>query len=181
MSWSSSHSVGRIDALVFTFVGWIQRPRISKVTIRWTDGIGSGSSDAIGFGNSKGQSSASSAPDDSTLWPAVYPTLAFKSYRDAPKHFFSTRWTDASDSTQRFIRRLCLNYTVLHRVGALQHRMVRRGINAMRRCIDWVTWFNCYISVCEWPDDPTLSQGEQSVLPTVLLFRETFPTTNLPC
>jgi hypothetical protein len=85
MSWSSSHGVGWTDASVFTFVGWIQRPRISKETVGWTDGIGSGSSDALGFVNSKGQSFASSTPNDPTLWPAVYPTLAFKSYRDAPK------------------------------------------------------------------------------------------------
>jgi hypothetical protein len=41
-------------------------------------------------------------------------------------------------------------------VGALQHQMVRRGVGVMRRCIDWVTWFNGY----EWPDGPTLSQGD---------------------
>jgi hypothetical protein len=85
MSWNSSHSVGWTDASNSTFVGWVRRPKISKETVGWTDGIGSSSSDDLGFGNSKGQSSTSSASDDPTLWPAVYPTLAFKSYRDVPK------------------------------------------------------------------------------------------------
>jgi hypothetical protein len=64
------------------------------------DGIGSGSSDALGFANSKGQSSASSAPDDPTLWLAVYPTLVFKSYRDAPKYLLQHRmnWRFKSNS-----------------------------------------------------------------------------------
>jgi hypothetical protein len=62
-----------------------------KETVEWTDGIGSGSSDALGFDNSKGRSPASSAPDDPMLWPVVYPTHAFKSYRDAPKHLLQHR------------------------------------------------------------------------------------------
>jgi hypothetical protein len=44
---------------------------------------------------------------------------------------FSTGWTDASGTTQWFIQRLRLNYTVLHRVGALQHQMVQRGVGAL--------------------------------------------------
>jgi hypothetical protein len=91
MSWNSSHSVRWTDTIIFTFVGWVQQPKILKATIGWIDGIGSGSSDALGFGNNKGQSSASSAPDDPTLWPAVYPTLAFKSYKDVPKYFLQHR------------------------------------------------------------------------------------------
>jgi hypothetical protein len=90
MSWNSS-SVGWTDAIFFTFVGWVQRPEFSKEAVGWTDGIGSGSSDALQFGNSKGQSSASSAPNDPTLWSAVYPSLAFKSYRDAPKYLLQHR------------------------------------------------------------------------------------------
>jgi hypothetical protein len=85
MSWSSSHSVGWTDASVSTFVRWVLWLQFSKQTVGWTDDPSSSSSDALGFGNSKGQSSASSAPDDPTLWPAVYPMLAFKSYRDASK------------------------------------------------------------------------------------------------
>jgi hypothetical protein len=91
MSWNSSHSVGWTDAISFTFVGWVRRPKNLKQTVGWTDDIGSGSSDALGFGNNKGQSSASLAQDDPTLWPAVYPTLAFKSYRDAPRLFLQHR------------------------------------------------------------------------------------------
>jgi hypothetical protein len=91
MSWNSSHSVGWTDAIIFTSVEWVRWPEISKETVGWTDGIGSGSSNALGFGNSKGQSSASSASDDPTLWPAVYLTLAFKSYRDAPKYLLQHR------------------------------------------------------------------------------------------
>jgi hypothetical protein len=91
MSWNSSHSVRWTDTIIFTFVEWVQRPKNSKETFGWTNGISSGSSYALGFGNSKGQSSASSAPDDPMLWPVVYPTLAFKSYRDAPKYLLQHR------------------------------------------------------------------------------------------
>jgi hypothetical protein len=102
MGWNSSHSVGWTDTTISTFVVWVQRPEFSKETIGWTDGIGSGSSDALGFGNSKGQSSASSAPDDPTLWPAVYPTLAFKSYRGAPKHLHQHRMNQRFRSNSAF-------------------------------------------------------------------------------
>jgi hypothetical protein len=91
MSWNSSHSVGWSDATISTFVGWVQRPEFSKEIFGWTNGIGTSSSDALGFGNSKGQSSAFSALDDPTLWPAVYPMLAFKSYRDALKYLLQHR------------------------------------------------------------------------------------------
>jgi hypothetical protein len=60
-------------------------PRDSKQAVVWTDGTGIGSSDALGFGNSKGQGSAPSALDDLMPWPTVHSTAAFKTYRDAPK------------------------------------------------------------------------------------------------
>jgi hypothetical protein len=176
MSWNSSHSVGWTDATISTFIGWVQRPKFSKETIGWTDGIGSGSSDALGFGNSKGQSSASSKPDDPTLWPAVYPTLAFKSYRDAPKHLL-----------QRRMNRRFRSNPAVHPTPAFKlHSTATSGCCSApddptgRRYIDWVTWFNGYFSTCEWPDDPTLAQGEPSVNQTVLFFRETFPMASFP-
>jgi hypothetical protein len=42
-----------------------------------------GSSDALGFGNSKDWTSVASAPDDLTPTSAVHPTPSFKSYKDA--------------------------------------------------------------------------------------------------
>jgi hypothetical protein len=84
MSWNSNHSVGWTDALVSTFVGWVLRLEISKVSVGWTDGPSIDSSGALGFSNSKVWSSNASAPDDLTPWPAVHLTPSFKSYRDVP-------------------------------------------------------------------------------------------------
>jgi hypothetical protein len=131
MSWNSKHSIGWTDAWISRCDGWIQQPRNSKLTVGWTDDIGSDSSDALVFGNNTNWVSMASAPDDPTVDSTVHLTLTFKSYRDTQKNCFSTGWTDASESTWQFIRCLCLNYIVLHRVGALQHRMVRRGISAL--------------------------------------------------
>jgi hypothetical protein len=155
MSWNSSHNVGWTDATLSTFVKWVQWPKFSKETVRWTDDIGRGSSDALGFGNSKGQSSTSSATDDPTLWPAVYPTLAFKSYRDTPKHLLQHRMN----------RRFRSNPAVHPTPAFKLHSTAPSGCSSApddptgHRCIDWVTWFNDYFSACEWSDDPTLAHG----------------------
>jgi hypothetical protein len=53
--------------------------------IRFLTSKGSGSSDALGFGNSTDWVSTASAPDDLTVDSMVHPTLIFKSYKDAPK------------------------------------------------------------------------------------------------
>jgi hypothetical protein len=172
MSWNSSHSVEWTDATISTFVGWVQLPKFAKETVGWTDGIGSGSSDALGFAKVRAQ-----PLQHRMIWRSDQQSIRrlHSNYTDTCQNiFFSIGWTDASDPTQRFIRRLRLNYTVLHRVGALQHRMVRWGVGAMRRCIDWITCFNGYFSAFEWPDDPTLAQRAPSVHPTVLLFQRNF-------
>jgi hypothetical protein len=177
VSWSSSHSVGWTDASVSTFVGWVLWLQFLKQAVGWIDDPSRGSSDALGFANSKGQSSASSAPDDPTLWPVVYPTLAFKSYRDAPKELLPHRmnWHFRFNSVVHPTLVFELHSTALSGCSSALDGP------AGPRCIDWVTWFNGYISACEWSDDSTLSQREPSVHPTVLLFRETFPTASLPC
>jgi hypothetical protein len=177
MSWSSCHSVGGTDASVSTFVRWFLWLQFSKQTVGWTDDPSIGSSSDLGFGNSKGQRSASSAPDDLTLWPVVYPTLAFKSDRDAPKVLLQHRMN----------RHLKDNSSVHPTPLFGLHSTTPSGCSwtpdgpTDRRCIDLVTWFNGYIGASEWPDDLMPAQGEPSVHPTVLLFRETFPTTSLPC
>jgi hypothetical protein len=100
MSWNSKHSVRWSDAWFSRCAGWIQRPEISKVIVGWTDGIGSGSSDALGFGNSTDWTSTASTPDDPTVRPAVHLTPSFKSYRDAPRillhHQMNQRFKSAS-------------------------------------------------------------------------------------
>jgi hypothetical protein len=155
MSWNSSYSIGWTDAIIFTFIGWVLQPKNSKEIVGWTNGIGSGSSDALGFGNSKGQRSASSVPDDPTLWPAVYPTLAFKTYRDTPKLLLQHR-----------MNRRLRNNPAVHLTPTFKlHSTAQTGCSSApdgltgRRCIDWVTWFNGYFSTCEWPDDPMPAQG----------------------
>jgi hypothetical protein len=89
MRWNSKYSVGWTDACISRCAGWIQRPRNSKVTVGWIDG--SGSSDALGFGNSTDWASTASAPDDPTVDSTVHPTLTFKSYRDASKEVLQHR------------------------------------------------------------------------------------------
>jgi hypothetical protein len=174
MSWNSSHSVGWTDATNSTFVGWVRRPKFSKETVGWTDGIGSRSSDALGFGNNKGQSSASLASDDMTLWLAVYPTLAFKSYRDAPKHLLQHRMN----------RRLRSNPAVHSTPAFKLHSTAPSGWSSaldQHRCIDWVTWFSGYFSACEWLDDPTLAQGGTISSSDGTTFLGNFPMASLPC
>jgi hypothetical protein len=146
MSWSSSLSVGWTNASIFIFVGWVQRPKISKKIIGWTDGIGSGSFDALGFGNSKGQSSASSAPDDPTLWLAVYPMLAFKSYRDAPK-----------DLLQHRMNRRFQSNSVVHPTPAFElHSTAPSGCSSApdgptgRRCNASVHWLGHMVQRLYW-------------------------------
>jgi hypothetical protein len=138
MSWNSSHSIGWTDATISTFVGWVQRPEFSKETVGWTDGIGSGSSDALGLGNSKGQSSASSALDDPTLWPAVYSTLAFKSYRDAPKHLLQHRMNRHFRSNPAFH----LTHTFKLHSTALSGCPSAPDYPTGRRCIASVHWLS---------------------------------------
>jgi hypothetical protein len=159
MSWNSSHSVGWTDATISTFVGWVQRPKFSKETVRWIDGIGNGSSDALEFGTSMGQSSASSAPDDPTLWPAVYPTLSFKSYRDAPKYLLQHQmnWRFKSNPVVHLTPAFKLHRTALS--GCSSAPDDPTGCRCIAWCIDWVTWFNGYFSACEWLDYLTLAQG----------------------
>jgi hypothetical protein len=131
-----------------------------KQTVGWTDGIGSGSSDALGFGNNKDQGSASSAQDDPMPWPAVHPTVAFKTYRDAPKLLLQHRmnW------------RLEVN-SVVHLTPVFEtYSTGPSGCSSApddpmgRRCITSVhclgSWFNGYIGVCEWSDDPMPAQGD---------------------
>jgi hypothetical protein len=146
MSWNSNHSVGWIDAINSTFVGWVQRPKDSKQTVGWTDGIGSGSSDALGFGNSKGQGLDSSAPDDPTPRPAIYLTLAFKSYRDAPKYLLQHRmnW------------RLKVN-SVVHPTPLLElHSTAPSGCSSApddptgRQCIASVHWLGHVVQQLYW-------------------------------
>jgi hypothetical protein len=57
MSRNQVYSVGWSDAQVLTHVEWVLQPTDSKWTVRWTDGTGIGSSDALGFGYSSGQGS----------------------------------------------------------------------------------------------------------------------------
>jgi hypothetical protein len=146
MSWNSSYSVGWTDAFNSTFVGWLLRPENSKETVRWTDGIGSGSSDALGFGNSKGQSSAASAPDDPTLWLAVYPTLAFKSYRDAPRFLLQHRMN----------RHLRHNPAVHPTPTFKLHSTAQTGCSSApddptgRRCIALVHWLGHVVQQLYW-------------------------------
>jgi hypothetical protein len=156
MSWNSSYSVGWTDA------------------IGWTDCIGSGSSDALGFGNSKGQGSASSALDDQTPWTAVYPTLAFKSYSNAPRFLFQ----------HRINRHLMINPSVhltpifkLHSTAHIGCSSAPDGPTG-RRCIAYVHWLGHVVQQLHWilwvTGWSTPAQGEPSVNPVVLLFQETF-------
>jgi hypothetical protein len=113
------------------------------------------SSDTLGFGNSKGQSLASSAPDDPTLWPAVYPTLTFKSYRDTPKLLLQHRMN------QRFRNQQAVHLTPMFKLHSTAQSECSSTLDGPtgHRCIDWVTWFNGYFSDCEWPDNSTPAQG----------------------
>jgi hypothetical protein len=134
MSWNSNHSVRWTDTINSTFVGWVQRPKDSKQTVGWTDGIGNDSSDALGFGNSKGQSSASSAPIDPTLWPAVYPTLAFKSYRHMPRFLLQHRMN----------RRLRINPAVHPTPTFKLHSTAQTGCSLTPDGPTGVTWCRCF-------------------------------------
>jgi hypothetical protein len=145
--------------------------------IRFLTSKGSGSSDALGFGNSTDWVSTASAPDDLTVDSMVHPTLIFKSYKDAPKELLQhhMNWHFRINSAVHLTLVFELHSTAPGGCSSAPDGLMGR------RCIDWVTWCNGYISVNEWPDDSTLSQGEPSVHPTVLLFKETFPMASLPC
>jgi hypothetical protein len=210
MSWNSNHSVRWTDTINSTYVGWLQWPNNSKKTVGWTDGIGSGSSNALGIGNSKGQSSASSAPDDPTLWLVVYSTLAFKSYRDAPRFFASapddpTLWP-AVYSTLAFksYRDAPRFFALALDEPTLQIQFISSSnayVQTTQFFPDWVLFSNGWsdgvsvhrvdaltgslgsTAISEPASDQMirrLRRGEPSVHPAVLLFRETFPTTSLP-
>jgi hypothetical protein len=151
MSWSSSHSVEWTDASVSTFVGWVLRLQFSKRTVEWTDDASIGSSGDLGFGNSKGQSFASSALDDPMLWPAVYPTLAFKSDRDAPKVLLQHRMN----------RRLIVNSAVHPTLVFELHSTAPSGRSSApdgptgRRCNASVHWLGHLVQrlwVTGWSD-----------------------------
>jgi hypothetical protein len=96
------------------------------------------------------------ASDDPTPWPSIHPTVGFKSYRDAPSQMLQHRMNRRLDRyTQRFIRRSNSNHAVPPRAWSLQHRMIRRGVGVLRRCIVWVSWFKwLYWSlwVTRWSD-----------------------------
>jgi hypothetical protein len=127
-SWNSNHNVGWTDTIKFTFVGWVLWPKESKQTIGWTDSICSGSSDALGLAIVRVRATPLQhrtirCLDQRSIW-----RLHLKHTETRQNICFSTGWTDAWKSTQRFIRLMCLNHTVLSRVGALQYRMIRRGV-----------------------------------------------------
>jgi hypothetical protein len=180
-SWNSNHSVRWTDDLKNTFVGWVLWPKDSKQTVGWT-GIGSGSSDALGFGNSKGQGLASSAPDDPMPWPAVYPTAAFKTYRDAPKLLLQ-HWMD---------RRLEVDSLVHPTAVFKTYSTAPSGCSSApdgptgRQCIAsvyllgylvqrlyWILW------VIGWSD--ACAGGYHRFIRLCYFFRKPFPMASLPC
>jgi hypothetical protein len=177
MSWNSNHSIGWTDTLISTFIRWVIQLEFSKVTVRWTDSPSIGSFGDLGFGNSKGWSSVDSAPDDPTPWPAVHLTPSFKLDRDTPRiflqHQMNRRFMDTSAVHPTHVFELLI--TTPSGCSLASDRPT------VRRCIASVHWFNDCIIACEWPDDPTPTQGGPSVHPTVLLFRKTFPLASHPC
>jgi hypothetical protein len=137
MSQSSSHSVGWIDTLFSTFVGWVLWLEFSKETVRSTDEPSIGSSGDLGFGNSKVQSSASSILDDPMLWLAVHLTPpTFKSYRD------TTRFLVQHRMNRRFIHTSTVHPTALFEL----HSTAPSGCSSASdrptvcRCIASVHW-----------------------------------------
>jgi hypothetical protein len=165
MSWNSNHSVGWTDAIIFTFVGWVLQPENSKETVGWTDGIGSGS-----------------APDDPTSWPAAYPTVEFKSYRDAPRFLLQHRMN----------RRLMIN-PVVHPTSIFKlHSTTQTGCSSAPdgptrcRCIASVNWLGHVVQwlywilwVTRWSD--ACVGGTIGSSNGTTFFRKPFPTTSLPC
>jgi hypothetical protein len=157
-------------------------PRDSKQTIGWTDGTGIGSSDALGFGNSKGQGSAPLGPDDLMPWPMVHPTVAFKTYREAPKHLL----------LHGMVRRLGVDSSV-HPTALFETcSTAPSGCSsapddpAGRRCIAsvhclsflvqqlyWGLWVTRWSNAC--------AGGYHRFIRRYYFFRKPFPTASLPC
>jgi hypothetical protein len=161
---------------------WVLRLEFSKVTIGWTDGPNISSSSHLGFGNSKDWSSVSLALDDPTSWPAVQLTPSIKLDRDTPRILLQHQMN------RRFMDTLVVHPTLvieLHSTApsgcssAPDRLMVRRCIVSVQ-CLGDLgsTAILAPVSVTGWSD---VAQGGPSVHPTVLLFKETFPTFSHPC
>jgi hypothetical protein len=163
MSWNSNHSVGWTDTIIFTFVGWVLKPENSKVTVRWTDGIGSGST-----------------PDDLTSWPAVYPTVTFKLYRDAPKFLLQHQMN----------RHLMINPSVYPTPIFKLHSTAQTGCSSApdgptrRWCIVSVHWLGHVVQrlywilwVTGWSD--TCTGGTIGSSDSTTFSKKPFPTASL--
>jgi hypothetical protein len=88
----------------------------------------------------------SSSLDDPTLWPAVYPTLAFKSYRDAPKYLLQHRMN------RHFIVNLAVHPTPLfglHSTAPSGCSLAPDGPTG-RRCIASVHWLGHMVQRLYW-------------------------------
>jgi hypothetical protein len=104
------------------------------------------------------------------LWPAVYLTLTFKSYTDAPKELLQLQMN----------RRFKVNSTVHQTPLFGLHSTAPSGCSSapdspmVCRCIYWVTGFNGYISAYEWPDDLTPAQWDTISSSDGTTFQENF-------
>jgi hypothetical protein len=181
MSWNSNHRVGWTDTINSSFIGWVQRPKDSKQTVGWIEGIGNDSSDALRFGNSKGQGSASSAPDDPTPWPAVYPTLAFKSYRDTPRFLLQHRMNRCLRNNPAVHPTPTFKLHSSAHTGALQHRW---SDGASVHSVSALTGSLGSTAILDPVSDRMirrLRRGNHRFIRRYYFFRKPFPMASLPC
>jgi hypothetical protein len=149
-----------------------------KVTVVWTDGTCIGSSDALGFGNSKVWTSVASTPNDLTLKSVVHPTPSFKSCKDAPRFLLQHQMN------WRFSKTPADHPTSVFEVysdapsgwPSAPDKLMRHQIIVSVHCLVQRLYWS--LLVTGWSD---ACAGEPSVHPTVQLFRGHFLTASHPC
>jgi hypothetical protein len=125
-----------------------------KVTVGWTDGTCIGSSDALGFGNSKVWTSVASSPNDLTPRSVVHLTPSFKLCRDAPRFLLQHQMN------RRFSKTPAVHPTSVFEVysdtpsgwpSAPDKLMVRRiivSVHCLVQRLYWSLWVTGWSDAC---------------------------------
>jgi hypothetical protein len=134
------------------------------------------------FGNSKGQDSAPSAPDDLIPWPTVHPMVAFKTYRDAPKLLLQHRMDrhlDVDSAVHPTVIFETYSTALSEKPSAPDHPTGRQYIASVH-CLSflvqrlyWGLW------VIGWSD--AVAGGDHRFIRRYYFFRKPFPMAGLPC
>jgi hypothetical protein len=133
-----------------------------------------GSSNVLGFRNSKDQASTASAPDEPTVRVAVHLMPSFKSSRDTPRILLQHRmnwWFSVYPAVHpTLVFKLDRDAPSGWPSTPDKSTVSEDSVGALT----WTVGSNGYTADCETPADPTLGQGEPSVNPMVQLFRRLF-------